>query len=101
MVRSNPSFEIWQNLEKLFVSHSKACIMQYKIQLQTTRKGGSIMIEYLLKIKKDQILHVLVGLGSKCDSFVASISLGFELCRMQDIVALLLAHKNRLENATF
>ena len=91
--------------------------MYYAIQDTTANnKGGSIMIEYLLKIKsitdalasawhvisvEDQILHVLVGLGSEYDSFIASISLGFELCCTQDIVALLLAHDKRLENTTF
>ena len=51
MVGSSSSFQIWQNLEKLFVSQSKAYIMRYKMQLQKTKKGGSLMIEYLPKIK--------------------------------------------------
>ena len=51
MVGSSSSFQIWQNLEKLFVSQSKAYIMRYKMQLQTTKKGESLMIEYLPKIR--------------------------------------------------
>ena len=47
--------------------------------------------------EEDQVLHVLVRLDSEYDSFVASISSRFEVCRMQDIVALLLAHENKLE----
>ena len=82
-------FEIWQKLEKLFASQFKAQIMQHKMQLQTMKKGGANMVEYLLKMKgiidalastghivseDDQILHVLIGLSPEYDALVVSIT---------------------------
>ena len=83
--------EIWTTLEKIFSTASKARIMQFRFQLQTTKKRGLSMMEYLLKIKfivdnlvaigenfteQDRILYLLAGLGVEYNSFVISITLG-------------------------
>ncbi|KAJ9705792.1 hypothetical protein PVL29_003748 [Vitis rotundifolia] len=74
--------------------------MQHKMQLQTMKKGGATMVEYLLKMKgiidvlvsighivskNDQILHVLVGLCLD------------ESLKFEDVATLLMAHETRLE----
>lgn len=51
MLGLNSSYEIWQTLETNFASQSKARLMQYKLQLQTLKKGGQTMREYLNMVK--------------------------------------------------
>ncbi|CAA0817448.1 Unknown protein, partial [Striga hermonthica] len=79
------SKQIWLALENNFATQSQAKIMQYKILLQSLKKTGIAMKEYLSKMKsycdvlasaghtipeKDQILHVLSGLPSEYDAVV-------------------------------
>ena len=58
--------EIWIALEKIFLVASKARTMQLRFQLQTTKKGGLSMMEYLLKIKS--IVDNLVAIGENITS---------------------------------
>ena len=82
------------------------------MQLQTMKKGGETMVEYLLKMKgiidalvsighivskNDQILLVLVGLCLEYDSFVVFITSRSELLKFEDVATLLMAHETRLE----
>ncbi|CBI25270.3 unnamed protein product, partial [Vitis vinifera] len=104
--------EIWTALEKIFSAASKARIMQLHFQLQTTKKGGLSMMEYLLKIKsivdnllaigeniteQDRILYLLAGLGAKYNSFVITVTSGHEPLSLEEIHSMLLTHENRLE----
>ncbi|KAL5766925.1 hypothetical protein ACOSP7_017542 [Xanthoceras sorbifolium] len=43
--------EVWSTIERLFSTLSKAGLMQLKLQLQTLKKGGLGMSEYLMKKK--------------------------------------------------
>ncbi|KAL5787243.1 hypothetical protein ACOSP7_004192 [Xanthoceras sorbifolium] len=43
--------EAWKSIEQLFASQSKANVMQLKLQLQTLKKAGLSMTEYLKKKK--------------------------------------------------
>lgn len=81
------------------------------MQLQTMKKGGETMVEYLLKMKgiidalvsighiskNDQILLVLVGLCLEYDSFVVFITSRSESLKFEDVATLLMAHETRLE----
>ena len=51
MVGNDTSSEIWDTLARLFSFQSQAKIMQYKLQLQSFKKGAMNMKEYLTKIK--------------------------------------------------
>ncbi|KAL5819060.1 hypothetical protein ACOSQ4_022902 [Xanthoceras sorbifolium] len=76
--------EAWKSVEQLFTSQSRANVMQLKLQLQTLKKNGSTMSEYLLKKKSiidalsfaghplsndDKLMTILGGLSSEYDSF--------------------------------
>ncbi|PON41419.1 hypothetical protein TorRG33x02_338080 [Trema orientale] len=104
--------DVWQAVGTIFGSQSKAKIMQYKLQLQTLKKGGMSMREYLLKMKsaadvlasaghvvseEDQILYVLARLGIEYDSVVVSITSCPEPYTLTDLGALLLAQEGRIE----
>ncbi|KAK0588878.1 hypothetical protein LWI29_006567 [Acer saccharum] len=80
LVGCSTSCEAWKTIEKRFTSQSKANVMQLKLQLQTLKKGGSTMSEYIMKKKcvfdalshtgygisdEDKIMYVLSGLGPK------------------------------------
>ncbi|KAL3629091.1 hypothetical protein CASFOL_026313 [Castilleja foliolosa] len=69
---------IWRSIENVFANQNKAKVMQIRLQLQTLKKGGLSMREYLNKIKSccdllsaageklsesDQLLYILGGLG--------------------------------------
>ncbi|KAK6139741.1 hypothetical protein DH2020_026501 [Rehmannia glutinosa] len=110
----NTSKEIWECLEVGFASQSRAKIMQFKLQLQTLKKGNLPMREYLNKVKiccdtlaaagqkvsdEDQILHILSGLGNDYDSVMVSITSRVEPCSLREVYALLLSFEGRLENA--
>ena len=79
VVRYTTSFEVWNALETLFASQSKARILQLKMQLQTTKKNAMTMSDYVNKMKNlvdslamagkyvtedDLISYILAGLGT-------------------------------------
>jgi hypothetical protein len=83
------SSEVWNALERMYSSQSRARIMQVHYQLATLKKGGSSVTEYFQKFKAladtlaaaDQPLNdfelvsfLLAGLGSKFDPFVTSVT---------------------------
>ncbi|KAK0577492.1 hypothetical protein LWI29_033906 [Acer saccharum] len=87
--------------------------MQLKLQLQTLKKGGSSMSEYLMKKKSimdalayigtalttdDKIMYILNGLGAEYDSFVIPITSmpGNYNYSLPEISALLLTHEARI-----
>ncbi|KAL3644258.1 Helix-loop-helix protein 2 [Castilleja foliolosa] len=115
MIGLNSSSEIWSVLERNFASQSKAKTLQYKLQLQTTKKGNSSMRDYLAKIKmccdllattgnavsqSDQIMHILSGLGSEYDPVMVTVTAGISSFGLNDIQALLLSFEARLESAS-
>ena len=72
----NTSHVTWTALEKTFSSSSKARIMQLRLELQSTKKGSSSMIDYIMKVKgaadnlaaigepvqeQDQVMNLLAG----------------------------------------
>lgn len=106
MVGLESSREMWEALELNFASHSKARLMQYKLQLQTLKKGSMPMREYLNKNKaccdtlaaagqkiseEDQVLHILSGLGSEYDAVMVTMTSRIESCTVRDVSALLLS----------
>ncbi|KAG6758931.1 hypothetical protein POTOM_035394 [Populus tomentosa] len=83
------SQSVWNALEKTFSSSSRARIMQLRLELQSTKKGSSSMIDYIMKVKgaanglatirelvskKDQVMNLLGGLGSDYNTVVTAIN---------------------------
>ncbi|KAK6143275.1 hypothetical protein DH2020_023623 [Rehmannia glutinosa] len=93
MVGLSSSVEIWSALETNFASQSQAKLMQYKLKLQTLKKGDLSMREYLNKVKNccdvlastghkvsetEYILHILSGLGAEYNPVMVSVTSRFE-----------------------
>ena len=89
LVGHRTSASAWAALNQLYSSTLNARIMQLHLQLQTIKKAGLSMMDYILKIKsfsdqlaaisekvseRDQVLHLLAGLGAEYNSFVVSIT---------------------------
>ena len=106
--------DIWKALETNFSSQSKAKVMQHKLKLQTMKKNGLPMTEYLNKMKsccdllgaagcrileQDQILHILSGLGQECDPLVVTVTSQNDTWTIQDVSALLLSFEARMVKA--
>ncbi|KAK6120911.1 hypothetical protein DH2020_045346 [Rehmannia glutinosa] len=107
------SKDIWLALEKTISAQSLAKVMQYKIQLQTMRKAGLTMREYLNKMKmcfdvlasagkkieeRDQNFRILTGLGHEYNSVMVSVTSRTESYTLTDLYALLLCYESRLES---
>ncbi|KAK6116197.1 hypothetical protein DH2020_050053 [Rehmannia glutinosa] len=103
---------VWEALDISFASQNGAKIMQYKLQLQTLKKGTLSMRDYLNKIKSvcdllasaghgidepDQVLHALSGLGPEYNPIIVSITSRVERCSLREAHAILLSYENRLE----
>ncbi|TXG72185.1 hypothetical protein EZV62_000764 [Acer yangbiense] len=102
----------WKIVEQLFISQSKANVMQLKLQLQTLKKNGSSMTEYIMKEKSiidalsftgcvmsqdDKIMSILSGLGPEYDSFVIPVTSMPNCYSMPEITALLLTYVARID----
>ncbi|KAJ9692772.1 hypothetical protein PVL29_011723 [Vitis rotundifolia] len=85
----NTAHEIWKSLRQSFASASRAHIMELRLHLQTIRKGGLSMLDYMLRIRnicdnltavgelvseQDQIMAILGGLGPEYNPFVVTIT---------------------------
>ncbi|KAK2659296.1 hypothetical protein Ddye_005829 [Dipteronia dyeriana] len=111
MVGCSIASESWYTIEQLFKSQSKANIMQLKLQLQTLKKHGYSMTEYLIKKKSiidalsftgcvitedDKIMSILVGLRAEYDSFVIHVTSMPNCYSLPEITTLLLTHEMRI-----
>ncbi|KAJ8768405.1 hypothetical protein K2173_021558 [Erythroxylum novogranatense] len=88
-----------------------AKVMQLRNQLQTTRKGGESVTDFVLKIKnigdellaagddikeKDLIMSVLNGIGHEFDSVVVLISSQLETVSLENTQYQLMLHEQRI-----
>ncbi|KAI9170486.1 hypothetical protein LWI28_028783 [Acer negundo] len=112
LVECTTACEAWYTVERLFTSQSRANVMQLKLQLQTLKKSGSTMTEYLIEKKNimdslaysgyilsedDKIMYILGGLGADYDSFVIPITSMPNTYSIPGIIALLITHEARIE----
>lgn len=89
--------------------------MQYKLQLQTLKKGTLSMKDFLSKMKhnidllaasghpvsdEDQILCVLEGVGAEYNSVVVHVTSRVDFISLSEVSSLLLAHEGRIEVLT-
>jgi len=106
------SSEVWNALECMNSSQSRARIMQVHYQLATLKTGGSSVIEYFQKFKAldtlaaagqplndfELVSFLLAGLGSEFDPFVTSVTTRVDPMSIEELYAHLLTHEMRLEH---
>ncbi|KAJ3705686.1 hypothetical protein LUZ61_009391 [Rhynchospora tenuis] len=110
VVNCNTTAQLWQYLQQLYNSQSLAKVLEYKLQLQTIRKGADTCAQYLQKIQniadrlrsigaavsdQDLILHTLQGLGTEFESFVTAASMRQDQMSMEELHSHLLAQESR------
>ncbi|KAL3642739.1 hypothetical protein CASFOL_013554 [Castilleja foliolosa] len=106
--------EIWKTIEGVFANQNKAKVMQIRLQLQTLKKGGLSMREYLNKVKSccdllsaagekvsesDHLLYILGGLGTEYNPVLVSLTSrsASQPVSLTEAHAILLSLENRLE----
>uniref|UniRef100_A0A2N9F027 Reverse transcriptase Ty1/copia-type domain-containing protein n=1 Tax=Fagus sylvatica TaxID=28930 RepID=A0A2N9F027_FAGSY len=111
VVRCVTARDVWQVLERMFTSQSRARTMQVHYQLATLQKGDSTVAEYYHRftILADTLAAVnhpldsfelvsffLAGLGSEYDSLVTSVQTRADPLSIEDLYGHLLTHEIRL-----
>ena len=104
--------EIWNVLEQIFSTKSKAKVLQLRLSLQTTKKGGRSVEDYILKMKSlvnslmaagqkisnDELtLYILGGLGLEFEAIVVHLT-SLEFVTLQEVQHMLQTHEMRLES---
>lgn len=89
MVECIFTWQVWENIQTYFASHTKAWVQQLKAKLRNTSEGSKPISKYLLRIKvlvnslvsigcsvsePEHIGVILGGLSTKYDAFVVSIT---------------------------
>ena len=111
VVRCATARDVWQVLERMFTSQSRARTMQVHYQLATLQKGDSTVAEYYHRftLLADTLAAVnhpldsfelvsffLAGLGSEYDSLVTSVQTRVDPLSIEDLYGHLLTHEIRL-----
>ncbi|KAF7823268.1 Retrovirus-related Pol polyprotein from transposon TNT 1-94 [Senna tora] len=112
MVGCVHSYQVWNKVEELLCSSTRARERQLKNDLRSIKKGSSSMSDFLLKIKKlvdslgaigspisthDHIESIFDGLDREYESFMTSFSMRKEEYSVTEIEALLLSQEARIE----
>ncbi|TXG62698.1 hypothetical protein EZV62_009692 [Acer yangbiense] len=107
------AFAAWDYLEKIFTGQSRARIGQLRLQLQTTKKSGMSMNDYLVKMKRyidklaavgykvsleEEVQYILSGLGPEYEAFVTSINNRQGDINMSELRSLALIQESRIES---
>ena len=85
----NTSHTLWVALERMFISQSRARVMQIQYQLATSKKGNSNVTDYFQRMCShgdtlaavgqalsdiEMSSYILSGLGTEYDPFVTSVT---------------------------
>jgi gag-polypeptide of LTR copia-type len=112
VINCETSVCLWQQFHQLHTSQSLTHVLELKLQLQTSKKGGSTCRQYLQHMQsiadclrnigsdiseQDLILYTLQGLGSDFDNFVTAVSMRSGSLTMVELHNLLLSHEARLK----
>ncbi|XP_073058680.1 uncharacterized protein [Primulina eburnea] len=115
MIGCTTTAQLWSRITHLFATRSKARVMQYKLQLQTLKKGSLSMKDFLSKMKgyvdllavcgysisdDDHVLYILGGVGVEYEAVVVHITSRVDALSTADVSALLMAHEARIESYT-
>ena len=112
MATHTSSTTLWQALERLFASQSRARPLHIESQLQCFSKNNTSISDYCNRIKNladqlaitgdplsdsDLVLYLLHGLGPEYDYVVTSITSHSDLLSFDEVQSLLMTHESRLE----
>lgn len=107
------SAEVWDALEQMFASRSRARLMQVRVQLANLHKNDMQVFEYFQKVKglantmasighplqdEKSVSYLLARLGSDYDSFVTPMVTRSDPLNLNDLYGHLLSHELRQEH---
>lgn len=112
VVYCSTSLEVWNTLEDLFTTSSKARTLQLRFQLQSLKKGNLSIHDYMLKMRSlaknmsaagqlisddELILYILGGLGHEYDSVVVNLTSRHDQVTLPEVQFMLQSQEMRLE----
>ncbi|KAF8394863.1 hypothetical protein HHK36_018800 [Tetracentron sinense] len=107
------SHDVWTSLETSYAAHSRARVLQLRMELQSLKKGPDSIQKYFQRAKtfahqlalagrpvcdEDLILSILAGLPSEYGPFRTSISTREEAVSMSDLLGYLLTEEFRIHH---
>jgi hypothetical protein len=111
VVSAKTAKEVWDSLQKKFLSSTRAHTVQIRVELTTAKKRTSSAEDYFCKITglaaelaaadaplcdDEVIAYLLAGLGPEYDPFVTSVTTKTEALSLDDVYAYLMAFEARL-----
>ena len=116
VVKFTTSQDVWQALECMFTSQSRARTMQIHYQLATLKKGNSSIVDYFHQFTTlvdtlaataqplndfELVSFLLAGLGLDYDSFVTPVTTRVDPLSIEELYGHLLAHERLGKHVLF
>ncbi|KAJ1704569.1 hypothetical protein LUZ63_004348 [Rhynchospora breviuscula] len=113
VVNCETSADLWRKIQDIYSTQSIAKILDLKLQLQTSKKGGHSCNQYLQQMQTladrlrsigsvvsehELVMYTLQGLGTDFDNFVTAVSMLEIPPSMAKLSSLLLAHEARIQS---
>ena len=116
VVKFTTSQDVWQALERMFTSQSRARTMQIHYQLATLKKGNSSIVDYFHQFTTlvdtlaaiaqplndfELVSFLLAGLGLDYDSFVTPVTTRVDPLSIEELYGHLLGHERLGKHVLF
>jgi gag-polypeptide of LTR copia-type len=110
VINCETSRQLWIEINQMYTSQSMARVLELKLKLQTSKKGGTSCAQFLQNMQgiadqlrsigtdipdQELVIYTLQGLGTDFDNFVTAISLRTNPITMSELRSLLLSHEAR------
>jgi hypothetical protein len=104
--------KVWGYITSSFESQSRACVINVRMALSTTKKGDMTISKYVTKMKAlademasagkrldddDLVSYILAGLDPDFDSVISAVSARVEPISVTELYGQLLSHEQRWE----
>jgi hypothetical protein len=104
--------EVWNTIEKMYASQTRARIVNLRIALANTKKGNSSAADYFAKMKalgdemtaagrrvedEELVEYILTGLGEEYASFVTALTIRVEPISVEELYSQLLNYETRMD----
>jgi gag-polypeptide of LTR copia-type len=110
VINCETSRQLWIEINQMHTSQSMARVLELKLKLQTSKKGGTTCVQFLQYMQgiadqlrsvgaeisdQELVLYTLQGLGTEFDNFVTTISLRTNSVTMSELRSLIFSHEAR------
>ncbi|KAJ1698573.1 hypothetical protein LUZ63_007085 [Rhynchospora breviuscula] len=112
VISAETAFQLWEKLKQIHTSQSLAKVLELRLLLQTSKKGGTICIDFIQQMQsiadrlrsigseiseQNLVIYTLQGLGTDYDNFVTAFTMRQQASSMTELQSLLLAREARIQ----